>query len=84
MPTFNFPAVDNIWLLLIMYVLRKHLNDLSAGWLVCSIAWCRFLPAMKVGCGYEHMGQVPKFYRRAQDRLLQGGDRQPAFAAHLK
>ena len=26
------------------HVPRNHLNDLSAGWLVCSIAWCRFLP----------------------------------------
>ena len=34
-----------------------------------------FCPAMKVGCGYEHVGQVPRIYRRAQDRLLQGGDR---------
>ena len=43
-----------------------------------------FCPAMKVGCGYEHVGQVPRIYRRAQDRLLQGGDRPPALAAHLK
>lgn len=23
-----------------------------------------FCPAMKVGCGYEHVGQVPRFYCR--------------------